>query len=299
MKLGNFSTDLQTEPGRGLALLPEQFKAFLTFLQILLEEALHWFTTPVEVLVRRKFGCRWASPLLVSQLFLMACFGSTLGWFLVDPVFGVLALAPFVVSIYRVREARKWEREGHPWRHSYYRGEPHPWLWAVIENGLTRLGLRPKRWLTTNRIDRFAQPVLCLAVGLAVLPFSRLLGGYLVGASVALLVKAHLIHNRVVEMIRDTNDAQAMSQWLSEATAATSSPAADAETVFGVRVVLPLPEATPEPMPVPLPSNPRVSLRCPGCRSRLLATVTGHPQTRPCPKCATEVEVPAAIEAVC
>jgi hypothetical protein len=298
MKLGDVSTDLQTEPGRGLALLPEQFKAFLTFAQILLEEALHWFTTPVEVLARRKFGCRWASPLLVGQLFVMACCGALLGWSLVDPVFGVLTLAPFAVSIYRLREARKWEREGHPWRHSYYRGEPHPRLWTAIGVGLIRLGLRPERWLTTNRIDRFAQPALCLVAGLVVLPVSRLLGGYLIVASVALFVKGHLIHNRVVNLIRDQKDALVTGQWMSETTAATSS--TPAEVVFGVRVVLPAPKATaPDPMPVPLPSNPRVSLRCPGCQSRLLASVNGQPQTRPCPKCATEVEVPAAVEAVC
>src|SRR5262249_21397298 len=162
-----------------------------------------------------------------------------------------------------------WEQKGWFWRHTYTRGEPSPWIWNRIDSLLSHLHLNPDRWLTTDCINRLGQPLLCMVLGLLLLPLSLLLGGYLLAAAVSLGVEAVLVFRRKQIMIWDQKDTLAMGQWMAELT--SSGSAGKAQQRFQVHVVSPLPlHVAPEPeshsrvAAVPIS---RITFRCPGCQN--------------------------------
>lgn len=299
--LREIAFDLHTDPFRSLAMLPEGAKAFLRLAQITFEELLHWCTTPIEVLLRHRFGRRWASVVLLLQLSLVGYLLSTLGRLIGDTVLVLAAILPALAAAYHWWEAWRWERRGTHWRHTYSRGQPLPWLWGGITAVLKWLGLRPHRWLTTAFINRLGQPLLCFVLGLLLLPLSGLLGLYLLAAAVALVVKAQVVHWMIKQLEWDTKDAQSMGQWMAGIT--STGAGGDTPPQFHVQVVTPLPArlaVEPVSARTVASSNPslhtlRAVMSCPQCGTRLRMPQTTRARKGTCPSCGKGFIIPATV----
>src|ERR1700677_436696 len=202
---------LHTQFARAQAFLPQQILGFLALMKFLLEEYLNWFTRPVEVFLRRKFGVRGHGLFLTLQICIT---GTIVGGMLVtrDPLVTLFCLAMAVMAVIHHIEAVRWENRGAPPRYSWSSGEPIP-SWSWIARGMKAIRMNPDRFLTVPLICRFYEPLLVLAVGFALRPFT-LTGYFLIGCSVALFIKGVLVHNRLLNMKRDQIDARIMSQWL-------------------------------------------------------------------------------------
>ncbi|HEX4614234.1 MAG TPA: hypothetical protein VH092_39065, partial [Urbifossiella sp.] len=125
-----FQHNFYTRIGRMWAFLPPGIKGTLLLGQVAVEELLIWFTTPVEVLCRRRFGTRALSLLVVIQLSAVAFLIMHMRG-LGSPLLIIFAVATAVASVHHFREARAWERSGKPYRHSYSPGDPLP-FWELL-----------------------------------------------------------------------------------------------------------------------------------------------------------------------
>jgi hypothetical protein len=276
--------------------LPAGMKGFFILGQVLFEEALIWFTTPVEVLCRRRFGTRGLSLFLVSQLIAVAILilGS-LG--LHYPLLAIFAVAAAVAGIYRFHEARVWEKSANPYRHSYAPGESLP-FWNPIKRLVAKKGLDPEQWLSEWMIARFGEPILCLFLGLALVYIDRFLGMYLLVAAIMLGFKGHISFQRYVNLQRDRKDAQVVSQWMSRESTVTNQPA---EKFFVARVIPALSSGEltdfgnfdiPNTNGILEPPK-KIVRSCPNCASRIKVKEKHLGKQFPCPGCNQPFVVPA------
>jgi hypothetical protein len=203
---------LHTQFARAQAFLPQQILGFLMVLKFLLEEFLIWFTRPVEVILRKKFGVRGHGLFQTIQICVIGTFVG--GIFATrDLAVSIFCFTSAVLAVIHHCEAVRWEKRGSPPRYSWSNGEPVQ-LWAWIARAMQALRINQDRFLTVPLICRFYEPLLVFAVGLAVWPVSKVLSCYLIGCSVALFVKGLIIHNRLLNLKRDQIDARIMSSWL-------------------------------------------------------------------------------------
>jgi hypothetical protein len=226
---------LQTQFARAQIFLPKQLLGFLMLLKFLLEEYLVWFTRPVEVFLHRRFGVRGFGTFQTLQL---VAVGVLAGWSGAsqDLPAALFCIVSAVLAVYHRYETVRSEMRG-VLRHSYSNGEPIPiWGWARI--ALQAFGIDPNRFVTVSLICRFYEPILILAIGLSIRPVSVALGGYLIGCSAALFIKNLIVHNRLLNMKRDSIDGRIFASWLSSIHRKTADGSAE-EKYFVVRLADP------------------------------------------------------------
>ena len=168
---------------------------------------------------------------------------------------------------------------------------------------MERAGIDPDRHLTPAKVVRFYEPALCLLVGIPLLLIlSKLLGGFLIGASVAMLFKAHIRHQRFVDAVRDRNDAMLTGQILAEMPNRTEESKQSRPFVAEVALAVELRSSTAESAPEPaLPSlkteveETRVRIRCGGCRTTLKVKPSSAGRSAACPKCRAAIRVPLKV----
>jgi hypothetical protein len=276
--------------------LPAGMKGFFILGQVLFEELLIWFCTPVEILCRRRFGTRALSLFVVLQLTTVSIFILS-GPGLHYPLLAIFAVAAALAGIYRFHEARVWEKSGNPYRHSYAPGESLP-FWKPVKRLIARRGLDPEQWLSEWMIARFGEPILCLILGLALVYIDPFLGSYLLVAAIMLGFKGHISFQRYVNLQRDRKDAQVVSQWMSRESTVSNQPA---EKFFVARVV-PARSSGERPdsgiSEIPNTNGilepPRKIVRsCPNCASRIKVKEKHLGKQFPCPGCNQPFVVPA------
>lgn len=304
--------NVYTMMSRASMFLPESVRGFFVLAKLLFEEFLCWFTIPVEVLIRRRIGVRALSMLVVIPLVAGAVtFALLLRGIMTDPLFSAFALGSAGFAVYHAWVSRKWEAGGGKWRHTYSNGDPLE-LWTRLAPLVAKLGLNPLRQLTPARVVRFYEPALCLILGLILLLVSKLLGGFLIAASIALLFKAQIRHQRFVDAVRDRNDAMLAGEQLAAMPNRMESSTVSEPFVAKVAVALPgeqraddsdvvEAEALPaddsdvieaEALPDPEPPPPRSVVRCHACRATLRLKPGVRAKEGPCPKCKTRLRVP-------
>lgn len=291
-----------TMMGRAAGFMPPGMKGFLAAAKMLFEDFLCWFTLPVEVLIRRRIGVRAISLFQLAPLVLGSlAFAFVLRGLSIDPFFSVFFLSAAAFAVYHFRESRAWEASGGAWRHTYSNGEPLP-VWDRLAPLFEQAGIDPGRHLTRGKIVRFYEPALCLVVGLLLfLTLSKLLGGFLIGASVALLFKAHIRHQRFVDAVRDRNDAMLTGQFLAEMPnrlkGSGQPPAFVAEVAIrleGLEEAEP-PPAIEEAEEVEEAEEAPVRVKCGGCRATLRVKPGSAGRKGSCPKCRTLLRAPVKV----
>lgn len=308
----DFNPNFYTRVARTWAFVPDKVKGWFVLAWLGLEELIVWFTWPALVLLRRRFGTRSLSLLIVLQMtawgvFVLAAIG------LGDPLYTAFAVAGAAAGWFHFREARRYERGRGAWRHSYATGEPFLVDWWPGQK-------TPSEWSVT----RFWEPGFVLAVGLVVQFASRPLGFYLVLASVALLLKGHVLFQRMVNQERDRRDGLLVARWA--AGAGDDTPPDRAAERFEVRVVRPeVPpedeeddagteadaaesasegdppagpegEATPPPFEV-VESDERIVATCPCCAARIRVRRVYAGRAASCPRCNSPFRIPSATVA--
>jgi hypothetical protein len=188
-------------------LMPPEFQRLLLLAKLILEDVLGLLTTPVEVCLRRRFGVRAIS--LLRYLQVVGAFNLT--WMLHDVVLSTFLFCAVCMGGWHLYESRRREKSNLAWRHSRYLGDPIP-IWSLLERFLRSRGLNADRFLLPSNIYRFGEPALCLLVGLATFRFFPAFGYFMMASAWALLLKMHIVHLRVLEMLRDKKDAEAMGQ---------------------------------------------------------------------------------------
>jgi hypothetical protein len=210
----NFQQNLHTQFARYSIFLPQQVLGMLAIVKVFFEEFLIWYSRPIEVFFRHRFGVRGHGLFMTMQMTVTGVVGC---WLLgnADPLFAFFSLAAAGMAIYHHVEAHRWEQHGMPPRYSWSHGDPIA-LWGHLRRLLQVCNLNPKRWLTVPLICRFGEPSVCLLLGVAVIEssLSPTLGAFLCCCSFAMLAKAHIIHLRMVNMQRDAIDARILSQSL-------------------------------------------------------------------------------------
>src|ERR1700677_1237136 len=135
------SNNIHTQFARAQAFMPKQMLGILTVLKVLLEEFLVWFTRPVELFLRRKFGVRGHGTFQSLQI---CGVGTVVGLTFAKhaPDLAFFCLASAVLSVIHRREAVRWENRGSPPRYSWSNGEPRP-MWIRLADGLRALKFNP------------------------------------------------------------------------------------------------------------------------------------------------------------
>jgi hypothetical protein len=182
-----FDQNFYKQVGRMWLLLPDHIKGWFLLSQAIFEEFLIFFTSPIEMLLRYRFGVRSLSMFMVLQLV-------TTAWVLMtvlartSPASVLFAATAAAASIYHCWEARRIERHGETHRHTYSPGDPLP-FWQSIRSFLAGLGVNRERWLSDWMITRFGEPALCFLAGTLLYVIVPWLATYLLIGSVALLLK--------------------------------------------------------------------------------------------------------------
>jgi hypothetical protein len=205
------NNSLHTQFARAQAFLPPQLLGFLAILKFFFEEYLNWFCRPVEVMCRKNFGVRGHGLFQTLQICVI---GSLFGLAVVryDPLMTLFCLASAALAVYHRFEAVRSEMRNVA-RYSWSSGEPiQAWGWVV--RTVQQYCFDPRRFVTVPYICRFYEPGLVLVIGLIIRPISPILGTYLAFCSVALFLKALIVHNRLLNMKRDQIDGRIMNEWI-------------------------------------------------------------------------------------
>ena len=300
-----------TQFARAQAFMPKQMLFVFALLKFILEEFLVWFTRPVEVFLRRKFGVRGHGLFQTNQI----CFiGTIVGVICVKnaPDLSCFCFASAVLSGFHYREAVRWENRGSPPRYSWSNGEPIP-IWGLIADGLRLLKINPDRFLTVSLICRLYEPLLVLGVGLIFRTVSPTLGHYLIGSSVALFIKGVIVNNRLLNLQRDQIDARIMSQYL--ASIHRSVGGQGEEQYFVVQLAkppvrdrddkydgeeAPSPEQQPPPEQQPrldtaVMADNLVSFRCRNCKTQFQVHRKHHGRKGTCKRCGNVIVVATEV----
>jgi hypothetical protein len=285
----------------GYQFLPDGAKAVILLCKLVLNQFLSFFSLPLEVCLRWRWGARTLALYQVWFLMCVAFFGGFMG-----PTLAAFFLAAAGFSLWHYIEARLWEaRPDAPWRMTYSWGEPKVCMWLF---GKLSPRVRIPDWLASEgAIFRFAEPAIGLiGLPLLVLPFTQALGLALLFGGTALLVKRHLIYLRMVGATRDRRDAVVIGQLLSE-TADSEREIREAAPAFEVRLapLLSIPSPDPPALPAPAPAiatrpsgvpearivagpdaNGSLKVECPGCRAKIRCR-SNHEAGASCPGCKT------------
>ncbi len=297
-----FEHNYHTRFARMWLLLPDHIKGWFVIGQVVLEELLIYFTSPVEVLLRYRFGVRSLSLLLVLQL-VNAVWLLQLYVGRISPAAVMFAAAAATAAIYHYWESRRDERNGERHRHTYSPGDPLPFWWP-IRSLLARMGINREKWLSDWMITRFGEPGLCLLAGAILYTTVQGLATYFLIAAGALLLKGQIVYLRMVNMERDRLDAKLAAEWVS-AEDFLNSPNQD--RVFMVTVIrspvihkteefsepLPKPEQGWHDPPIPaIPEPVSVTIECPSCHGRLKVKEKHRGRRCSCPACKTSFMIP-------
>ena len=104
----------------------------------------------------------------------------------------------------------------------------------------------------TAMICRFGEPLMCLALGMALNPASKALSIYLFCCAAATFIKGLIVRNRIISLQRDQADARVLSQYLIDMQRASAGQ--QQERTFVVRLAAPVlgqPAAKKERLPKP------------------------------------------------
>ena len=206
------NNSLHTQFARAQPFLPKSFLSLLAFLKYLFEEFLCWFTRPCEVFLHRKFGVRGHGLFQCLQI----CFtGPFVGWAVAhyDLPMTLFCLASAALAVFHRVEAVRSEKRGLE-RHTWSNGEPAWPIWVWAGRALQRFGIDPNRFVTVSLICRFYEPVLVLVIGISIQSISPVLAPYLIGCSVALFIRGLIVHNRLLNMKRDSLDGRIIAKWI-------------------------------------------------------------------------------------
>ena len=284
--------------------MPDLLKSLLVLVKIILEWCLTFGSLPLEIVHRRRWGCRAISLLqLCYMVWLMP-------WALFAKVGGI-PLALFLVvagclTIYHFVEARVWEWRGRKWRYTYSWGEALP-FYGWLQRELSALLPPERRWiprwlLSEQLIFRFWEPGVSFLAGMVLSVggiclalLSRQWIGYhspiplgllLLFGSTSLLFKRHIIHMRCVEGMRNQRDAAALAEIMADVHTEASEQSLQPALVACLAVPLPpIPEAETTAPGVAASEGPFFRFHCGRCgRAGRVKGTPGRPGRCNCGK---------------
>ena len=207
--------NMHTHLAKVRAFLPQNVLGILVLLKLIFDDLLCFATRPVEVFCRTGFGARGHSSFQVVQMtFTAGAVCMVLGT--TDGFIALFSVASAAFGIYHLVESRLQEKYGAAPRFSWSHGEPVAWIWTGPATALRAIGLKPDSVLAVSMICRFGEPILCLSIGLAFwYAASKMLGGYLCFAAAGMFIKGVIIHNRMLNLQRDSIDSKIFGTWMS------------------------------------------------------------------------------------
>lgn len=315
----NLNNDFQSQVRRFWPFLPDSIKGVIFFMMALFEEALRFFAAPVEMVLRCRFGPRGLPTFLAFQLVVsgFSIAGIATRFDLALATFGLLVSVTTVVHYWESRQ-REWSRTRY--RHSYSDGEPNlVWNWCYQRIARVVRIDADQRWFR-QLIWRALEPALCLALGAGMTGLNfKFLGYYLMGASIALAIKAHLHAMRALNFERDRCDAELLGNWMAE----TKHGGAPQLTAFVVELastnispkylesektppedyerLLNIASTAPSPITNTVKKNtpePKITIVCKGCRARLQTSTKTTTRSTKCPACQSPVLIPGTKRSV-
>jgi hypothetical protein len=272
------------EPANQLFWYPDpQMDTVLRWLWTLFVLMLHLISFPVEVILRKNLGSRYARLVagclvlglswfvFLATLFARSWHGVEVLVFLL--VVGCLTLLNYGCSAYReiFLTTEPWlhtRRIGTPW------GEPYPGFWRVL--ALIKLPIKP------FMVHVVYEPALCFATGVMLCLVSlgnSFLGYYLMFAAMVLSAKMIVLFCQHSEILKDANDAVVASRSIQIRTGHLAETDKDKQEFHDVAIAAPTPQV-------------RTGIAsCPNCTNRVTISEYDLGQLVQCPYCNSEVKV--------
>lgn len=130
--------------------------------------------------------------------------------------FALYAIAYILFGLSEFRRQFERARDGKPW-HSYNTGQSRVNFLNLIIRGLRLKSLLGKHMIANHVNQLYIEPLFCLCVGLALMLFLPVIGGYVTVGSILVFIRGQIIFHRVKKQILDIKDSKIETKFMAQA----------------------------------------------------------------------------------